>query len=295
MLREADTAMYRAKTRGAGKVELFDASVTPEVADRFQVAQDLRSALLADQLTVFYQPVITLADGALAGCEALVRWRHPDHGCLLPERFIEIAESSGLIVPLGQQVLEIACAQTQTWRATQPQMIVSVNVSRRQLVEPGFVDLVTNVLKEAGIPGEAICLEITETSTPIRDEVLDEVLHDVRALGVRIALDDFGSGYSTLANLRRLPIDLIKIDRIFTAGLAASAADRGIVRSVLSLARELNVTVVAEGVETPEQLAILRGLGCRFAQGYLFAAPAPPEVLLEEAALAAWRAACSRS
>ncbi len=281
MLREADTAMYRAKTRGAASIELFDAGVTAEVTDRFKIAQELRKALICDELTVVYQPVVAVTDGSLTGCEALVRWRHPQQGWMLPDRFVPLAETTGLIVQLGQRVLEDACRQAAEWRREGRELAVSVNVSRRQLLEPGFVEIVRSALKQARLPAETICLEVTETAAPARHAGIVEVLHEVRALGVKLALDDFGSGYWTLANLRELPIDVIKIDRSFIAGMASGGTDRGIVAAVMALAAELGVVVIAEGVETEDQLAVLRELGCPLAQGHLFARPEPPERLFQ--------------
>jgi diguanylate cyclase (GGDEF)-like protein/PAS domain S-box-containing protein len=281
LLREADTAMYRAKTRGAGHIERFDGSLTAEVTDRFKIAQELRKALLCDELTVCYQPVVSVEGGEMISCEALVRWNHPEQGWMLPDRFVPFAETTGLIVQLGQRVLEDACRQAAEWRAFGRELTVSVNVSRRQLLEPGFVEIVRGAIGDSGLPPEAITLEVTETAAPARHAGIAEVLQDVRSLGVKIALDDFGSGYWTLANLRELPIDVIKIDSGFIAGIASGPNDRRIVAAVLALAGELGLAVVAEGVETPEQLAVLRDLGCPFAQGYLFARPVAPEQLFQ--------------
>jgi diguanylate cyclase (GGDEF)-like protein/PAS domain S-box-containing protein len=279
MLREADTAMYRAKTRGAGNVELFDARVAVEVSDRVKIAQELREAVRRDELTVFYQPVVAVSGYTMTGCEALVRWRHPEQGWLLPERFIPLAETSGLIVPLGQRVLEGACHQVAEWRPLDQPFNVSVNVSRRQLLEPGYVELVDSTLRRSGVAPQSICLEVTETWAPAKHATIVEVLREVRALGVRIALDDFGSGYWTLANLGELPIDVIKIDKSFTAGVASNGSDRGIVAAVMALARELGLDVIAEGVESEQQLEALRALGCPLVQGHLFGQARPPDRL----------------
>jgi diguanylate cyclase (GGDEF)-like protein/PAS domain S-box-containing protein len=275
MLREADTAMYRAKTRGAGNVELFDASVTREVTDRLKIAHELRKGMARDELEVLYQPVVSVDEGTLVSCEALVRWRHPEHGLMLPERFVPLAETTGLIVELGRRVLEEACHQAAEWRRQRREFTVSVNVSRRQLLEPDFVEVVRSTLERTGAPPDAICLEVTETAAPARHSAIVEVLQELRSLGVKIALDDFGSGYWTLANLRNLPIDVIKIDRAFIEGVASGSGDRGIVAAVIALAGELGLSVVAEGVETVEQLEALRAMGCPLAQGYLFARARP--------------------
>jgi diguanylate cyclase (GGDEF)-like protein/PAS domain S-box-containing protein len=281
ILREADTAMYRAKTRGARRVELFDRRVRLEVAERVQVESELRRALAENELAVHYQPVVAVADRTLAGCEALVRWRHPERGWVPPDQFIPLAEATGLIVPLGTFVLETACRQAGRWRRQGREFTVSVNVSRRQLLEPDFVDSVRRALKQGGVPGQFMCVEVTETAAPARHSQIVERLRAIRALGVKIALDDFGAGYSTLTNLRELPIDVIKIDRSFVQGVAEAGDDRGIVAATMALARELGIAVIAEGVEDTGQLNALRDLGCPFAQGHLFAAASVPEEMLD--------------
>jgi EAL domain-containing protein (putative c-di-GMP-specific phosphodiesterase class I) len=240
---------------------------------------ELRHALLADELTVLYQPIVDLANGALIGCEALVRWKHPEHGWLLPERFVPLAEATGLIVELGGWVLTEAFRQAGEWRRQGRELTVSVNVSRRQLLEPWFLEAVRTALDDGGVPGQMLCLEVTETAAPARHGPFVDVLHAVRALGIKVALDDFGAGYSTLTNLRELPIDVIKVERSFVAGIAEKGDDRGIVAAVMALARELDLTVIAEGVEDEQQLAVLRSLGCQFAQGHLFSAAVAPEQL----------------
>jgi EAL domain-containing protein (putative c-di-GMP-specific phosphodiesterase class I) len=192
-----------------------------------------------------------------------------------------MAEASGLIIPLGEQVLTEACRQAGVWRREGREFTVSVNVSRRQLLEPGFVELVRSALRRGGVSGEAICLEVTETAAPAQHSGIVEVLQEIRRLGCRIALDDFGAGYSTLTDLRELPIDVIKIDKSFVGGVADNGDDRGIVAAVIALARELGLTVIAEGVEEERQLAVLRTLDCPLAQGYLFSAAAMPNELVD--------------
>ena len=283
ILRDADDAMYRAKIRGRGRVELFDARARLEVAERVEVERELRQALIGDQLKVAYQPVVSVADGTMEGCEALVRWAHPEQGWVLPDRFVPMAEASGLIIPLGEQVLTEACRQAGVWRREGREFTVSVNVSRRQLLEPGFVELVRSALRRGGVSGEAICLEVTETAAPAQHSGIVEVLQEIRRLGCRIALDDFGAGYSTLTDLRELPIDVIKIDKSFVGGVADNGDDRGIVAAVIALARELGLTVIAEGVEDERQLAVLRTLACPLAQGYLFSAAVMPNELVDGA------------
>jgi diguanylate cyclase (GGDEF)-like protein/PAS domain S-box-containing protein len=281
ILREADVAMYRAKMRGRGLMELFDERARLEVDERVEAERELRQALIGDQLKVAYQPVVSLSDGTMVGCEALVRWAHPTKGWVLPDLFVPMAETSGLIVPLGELVLTEACRQAGLWRHQGREFTVSVNVSRRQLLEPGFVTLVRSALDSGGVPGEAICLEVTETAAPAHDSRIVEVLEEIRRLGCRIALDDFGAGYSTLTNLRELPIDVIKIDKSFVAGVADIGDDRGIVAAVIALARELGLSVIAEGVEDERQLSVLRTLHCPLAQGHLFSAAVMPDELVD--------------
>ena len=278
LLREADVAMYLAKGRGPGHVELFDTHIRDEMAGRVRIERELRAALRGGEIELAFQPIVSVADATLVGAEALVRWRHPTEGVLRPARFVPLAEAGGLIVPLGRRVLELACAQAAIWRKQGQSVTVSVNVSRRQLLEPGFPEVVRATLSDAGIPGEMLCLELTETSAPARHPLIVEALEEIRALGMRIALDDFGAGYSSLANLKELPVDLIKIDRTFVAALTTqNGAGRALVAAVMALARELDLPVVAEGVEDERQLGALRSLGCQFAQGHLFGAATPAD------------------
>lgn len=276
LLHEADTAMYRGKTLGSGRVEVYDQRVRREVAARLLIERGLREALRRDELVLEYQPVVAVPEGTLTGCEALVRWRHPERGLVLPGEFIPVAEATGLIREVGAQVLEMACRQAGEWRRSGFDLTVSVNVSRRELLQPGFVDRVQAALRSGGVPGQMLCMEVTETAAAGHAWIVD-VLHGIRELGIKIALDDFGAGYSTLANLRELPIDVIKIDRSFIAGVDGSSDNREIVAAVLALARELGIAVIAEGVETEDQLLALKRMGCRMAQGFLFGASEPPE------------------
>lgn len=262
-------------------MELFDGRARLEVAERVEIERELRHALINDQLKVAYQPIMSVADGTMAGCEALVRWAHPEQGWMLPDRFVPMAEASGLIIPLGEQVLTEACRQAGLWRREGREFTVSVNVSRRQLLEPGFVELVRSALRRGGVPGRAICLEVTETAAPAQHSGTVEVLQEIRRLGCRIALDDFGAGYSTLTDVRELPIDVIKIDKSFVGGVADNGDDRGIVAAVIALARELGLTVIAEGVEDERQLSVLRTLDCPLAQGHLFSVAVMPHELID--------------
>jgi EAL domain-containing protein (putative c-di-GMP-specific phosphodiesterase class I) len=209
------------------------------------------------------------------GCEALLRWAHPDRGELLPGEFLRIAEDDGLIVPIGAWVLEESCRQLAEWRAQGRNLWVSVNVSARQLAASDFVAVVERALRSSGVPPSAVCLEVTETAVLRRPEVARQTLHALRRLGVRVALDDFGLGYSSLTHLKALPVDVVKVDRSFVAELCESTQDRAVVEAVLTLARRMGLTVIAEGVETLGQDAVLRELGCPVVQGFLYGRPVP--------------------
>ena len=243
-----------------------------------QVENDLRRAVARGELRLHYQPVIGLADGAAVGVEALLRWQHPRRGLLGPAEFIGVAEQSDLIRDIGAWVLAEACRQAAQWQEEAPggRVHVGVNVSAQQLSDPSLGDIVRRALEASGLPPHALILEVTETAL-IGD--LDESatrLRALQALGVQIAVDDYGTGYASLVYLQRLPIDIIKVDRAFVAGMAQDPRDFAIVESVLLLARQLAKQAIAEGVESPEQAESLRGLGCDAAQGFLFSRPVPP-------------------
>jgi diguanylate cyclase (GGDEF)-like protein/PAS domain S-box-containing protein len=282
LIRDADAAMYRAKERARGSYEIFNEETRRRSLLRLSVEHGLRTALAQDQLRVHYQPLVTVAGGQVVGAEALVRWEDPERGLVMPDHFIPVAEDSGLIVPIGAWVLEQACRQGRRWRdelGADAPFEVSVNLSARQLFHADLVDTVAWTLAEVGGAADdlLVCLEVTESVVMEQPDASAAVLRALKDLGVRVAMDDFGTGYSSLAYLRHFPFDLLKIDRAFVAGVTASEQDRAIVRTIVELARALGLTVVAEGVETPEQLAVLRELGCELAQGYLFARPQPAE------------------
>jgi EAL domain-containing protein (putative c-di-GMP-specific phosphodiesterase class I) len=279
LLVEADLAMYRAKGRGGGQVETFDEEMRARLATRMEVEAELREALDRDQLVVHYQPITALPDGAPVGCEALVRWQHPERGLLAPGHFIPVAEESGLISELGAWVLKEACRQAQAWRTRGRQLHVSVNVSPVQLLRDDVVTLVREVLAETGLPPQLLYLEVTETSLIEDAATIAPALQTIKDLGVKIAIDDFGGGSSSLSYISLLPVDVIKIDRLFVSGLPDSSDDRAIVAAVISLCEELALTVVAEGIETDRQHWELRELGCRLGQGFLYSKPRPPAEL----------------
>lgn len=270
LLVEADLAMYRAKRTGRDRVEVFDVEMRAELAARVSTEGELREALGGQELCVQYQPIVSLAGGAVVGCEALVRWEHPLRGMVGPDDFVSIAEETGLIGRLGRFVLERACLQAAEWRRDGHDVHVSVNVSPLQLAASDVVDDVISALNRSGLHAPLLCLEITETTLLHDSSPVLTTLGRLRSLGVRIALDDFGGGTSSLGLLRLLPIDQIKIDRMFIAGIAEHSNDRAIVAAVISLAKELGISVVAEGVETQRQQDELCELGAQYAQGFLY-------------------------
>jgi diguanylate cyclase (GGDEF)-like protein/PAS domain S-box-containing protein len=276
---EADLAMYRAKRDDPGGTEIFDEEMRAELAARLETEAELRTAIEEDQLRVVYQPIASLADGAAVGCKALVRWDHPTRGVVPPAEFVPVAEEYGLIGAVGELVLQRACEQGVKWRQAGRNVYVSVNVSPLQLVRDDIVASVERILAESGLPAPLLCLEITESALLDDASAMLPALRGLRRLGVRLAIDDFGGGSSSFALLRVMPIDLIKVDRLFIEGLPDRADDRAIVAAVISLAEELSLTVIAEGVEDQRQHWELHELGCRFAQGFLYARPERPEEL----------------
>jgi diguanylate cyclase (GGDEF)-like protein len=278
LLREADTALYAAKGRGRSRMERFNEELHARVARRVQIESDLRAALRDEQLFVQYQPQVNLQTGHMVGVEALVRWHHPLHGPIAPSEFVPVAEECRLIGALGRQVLRTACRQLARWNMGAPgfPLTMTVNVSPRQLDDPCFITDLRAVIAEARISPASLCLELTESVLKDRDTDTVEVLERVRAMGVYVAIDDFGTEYSSLARLRGLPVEVLKIDRSFIDGLPSESGDTAIVTSILNLALAMGKHVIAEGVERPEQAVALGNLGCTVAQGYLFSAPVSP-------------------
>jgi len=273
LIREADTALSRAKGQGPGNAEVYDAALAAEVRDRIQLASELRGALQRGELRVVFQPLFSMDGGAAVGCEALLRWQHPERGELLPDQFLRIAEDDGLIVPVGAWVLEQACSQLAAWRTDGYDLTMSVNVSARQLEQRDFAAIVERVLRMTGAPPEKVCLEVTETAVLRRPDVAARALESLQTLGVQVALDDFGLGYSSLNHLKALPVNVVKVDRSFIADLCSSKQDLAVVEAVLTIAKRMGITVVAEGVETHEQADLLRALGCPVVQGFLYGRP----------------------
>ncbi|RYE74774.1 MAG: bifunctional diguanylate cyclase/phosphodiesterase, partial [Oxalobacteraceae bacterium] len=278
LIRDADAAMYQAKERGRNRIEAFNAALQVSATRRAQMDVALRFALERNELTLVYQPQVTLADGRLCGFELLMRWNSPQYGEIKPDDFIPIAERSGMVVPIGLWALEQACVQLKKWHQDYPRqtpVTLGVNVSMRQLVHSSFIGEVAQILIRTGVAPECIELELTESSAMANPQQTIENLSKLKSLGLRLALDDFGTGYSSLAYLQRLPIDVLKIDRAFARGLGRDNNDAGIVQMILTLAQLLDLETIAEGVETAEQVAVLRRLGCRMGQGYFFSAGVP--------------------
>ncbi len=275
LLREADTALYAAKDRGRARLEQFNDELHARAEKRMRIETELRVALRESQLFVEYQPQVRLKDGCVVGVEALVRWRHPEHGVIPPGDFIPVAEDCGLIVKLGRQVLSESCRQLAEWTKQMPgrSLAMTVNVSPRQIAEADFITELRQVLADTGIDPSSLCLEVTESvMMSARQEVI-EVLEKVRQLGVFIAIDDFGTEHSSLSRLRDMPAEVLKIDRSFIDGLSSEPGDTAIVSSILSLAYAMGKHTIAEGVEKREQAAMLLRMGCEVAQGYFFSRP----------------------
>ena len=278
VLRAAEVALHRAKTNGKGRVELFTEGMLDGILNRVQLEGSLRRALHADsdEITAHYQPKIAAGSGALVGVEALARWVHPERGVLLPGEFIPVAEEAGLIGALGVRVLRQACIDVAAWRAEHGMnLTAAVNVSTRQLQDRSFVTAVRDVLDETGFTPGNLILEITEGTLSNDDAFLGASLQALKNLGVQLAIDDFGVGYSSLDRLRRFPVDELKIDRCFVSEIVDADLAAPLVTAAIALARGLGHRVVAEGVETPEQWRFLRDQGCDELQGYLVAVPAP--------------------
>jgi diguanylate cyclase (GGDEF)-like protein/PAS domain S-box-containing protein len=278
LLRDADAAMYEAKREGKNRYKVFEAGMGHGASERLGLENDLRRALRRGELRLHYQPEVLLQGGRTVGVEALLRWERPGRGLVPPAEFVSIAEETGLIVSMGHWVLREACRQAREWRGRYADApTVWVNLSARQLHQADLAGELSGILNEAGLPPEGLGLEITESVLVEYGGTAISTLNELRALGVKLAIDDFGTGYSSLSYLKRLPVDLLKVDRSFVAGIDKSPEDEVLIAAVINLAQALDLRVVAEGVETPDQLRKLRSLGCDFAQGYLFSRPLPAE------------------
>jgi diguanylate cyclase len=291
LLRNADTALYEAKALGRGRAQTFNESIQQRLTRRVALDNELRLALRDGRFEVHYQPQVDLQRGRVVGVEALLRWSHPELGPVSPAEFIPIAEESGLVVPLGRWVISEACKQLAEWKALRARgpISITINLSPLQLSDAGLVEHVAGTLRSTGLAPSSVCLELTESAMMGGTEQMSEVLCKLRSLGVYIGIDDFGTGHSSLARLRDLPVEVLKIDREFVDGLGLESDDNAIVESVMSLAFAMGLHVIAEGVEHPRQAEALLRLGCNTAQGFLFAKPRPPAEIIELCKSKLWR------
>ena len=273
LVRRADIAMYSAKRQGGGHWAVFESGLEEIQLERAEFADDLRSAVHRGELRVVYQPVVDITSGDVEGVEALLRWRHPTRGDVSPARFIPIAEETGLIVEIGEWVLDTAIDQLAAWSAAGVEMSMAINVSTRQLDDPAFGSRVVTRMAALGLEPRRLILELTESVLVLDLDEMAARLDDLRAHGVRVAIDDFGTGYSSMSYLSRLPVDVVKIDQSFVQRLATGATESALVRSIIELASSLNIGIVAEGVEDHDQAEVLRSLKCTTGQGYLWSRP----------------------
>jgi diguanylate cyclase (GGDEF)-like protein len=276
ILRDADTAMYHAKEKGKARYEIFDAVMHARAVSRLQLESDLRKALEKRELLVYYQPIVSLKTGRISGFEALVRWPHPQRGFIPPSDFISIAEETGLIYELDRWVMRESCRQMHAWHLANPNeklLTISINLSGRQFTQPNLIEQIKQILEETKIDPRSLKIEITESVVMENAEVASSMLLQLRALGVQLSIDDFGTGYSSLSYLHRFPVNTLKIDRSFISRLGAGDENTEIIRTIMTLANNLGMDVVAEGVETETHLAHLKEMRCQYAQGYLFSKP----------------------
>jgi len=280
LLRNADLAMYAAKQGGKSTFAIFEPWLRDRLTERMDLESSLHRAVERDELEVHYQPIISLENGQITGFEALLRWDHPERGPIEPAVFIPVAEETGLILPLGEWVMKRACVQVAAWRAGFPHhgsLSVTVNLAPRQLVDPALPGAVRAALDASGLPPEALVLEATEDAVMQDLDAMHRVVNTLDDLGVLLSIDDFGTGFSSLAHLSRLPIDMLKIDRTFVAGIGRGPSEAALAQTIIAIARTLDVETVAEGIRTYEQVATLRSLGCRIGQGFLFSQPLPAD------------------
>jgi diguanylate cyclase (GGDEF)-like protein len=284
LIRNADLALYKAKSEGRNRYRFFEASMEAQARERRELEDDMPKAMARDEFELHYQTIVDVESGECCGAEALIRWRHPQRGLIPPDQFIGIAEKSGFIVPLGAWILRRACADAAEWA---PHLKVAVNLSPIQFKQCDLLDILRSALRESGLAPKRLELEITESVLIEKSEENLAVLHQLRNLGAAIVLDDFGIGYSSMRYLQIFPIDKIKIDKSFIQSMPNHSDSVAIVCAITGLARNLDIETTAEGVETSEQLALVRGAGCQWAQGYLFSRPLPASMLTFEAPRAA--------
>jgi diguanylate cyclase (GGDEF)-like protein len=281
-LRDADIAMYRAKSDGRARYVVFNSDMRTELMNKIWMENDLRRAIRNDEFCLHYQPILSLKTSRLVGFEALIRWMHPTEGLVAPMQFIPIAEETRLIIPVGRWVLQEACKQLLEWdrcyQGEEP-LTMSINISGVQLNSLDFVDQVQQILSDIGLNPSRIILEITESMIVEEDQIAAGVISELRDLGVRVHLDDFGTGYSALSYLQSYPIDILKIDRGFIGKINGNGENIEIIKAILNLARDLNMGVIAEGIETQRQYDLLKGLNCQYGQGFFIAKPMDHEAI----------------
>ncbi|MCY1279897.1 putative signaling protein [compost metagenome] len=283
LVKNADAAMYRAKSKGRNRVELYTHDLTFQATERMALEHELRRALERDEFRLHYQPKLSLATRQLTGAEALIRWQHPVFGEIPPDRFIPLAEESGLILPIGDWALREACRQMSQWHSQHaPFGPLSVNLAGAQLRQPLLAQRIAGLLSDYALPAKLLQLEITEGFIMSQTEEALAILHELKALNLELAIDDFGTGYSSLSYLKRLPLDTLKIDKSFVQGLPEDPHDAAIARAIIALARSMQLTVIAEGVETQAQEDFLSREGCEQIQGFIVSTPLPAEVFAKQ-------------
>jgi EAL domain-containing protein (putative c-di-GMP-specific phosphodiesterase class I) len=292
LLRDADIAMYHAKMTGKARYALFDQEMHRNTLELLQLETELRQALEKKEFLLFYQPITDILTGALVGFEALLRWLHPERGFVPLATFIPVAENTGLIVSIGEWVIQEACHQVQRWQQQFPgnNLMLSINLAGQQLKEPGLVAAIDAILESTQITGHCLRLELTESMLIEDAEAIIHTLEELKARNIQLSIDDFGTGYSSLSYLHRFPVSLLKIDRSFVSRMVTESENFEIVRTICTLAHTLGMKVVAEGIETREQLTHLRNLGCEYGQGFLFSRPVEVETATKM--LASWDMLC---
>jgi diguanylate cyclase (GGDEF)-like protein/PAS domain S-box-containing protein len=283
VLRDADIAMYRAKSQGMGRYEIFNSDMHVQAVTRLQLETDLRLAIERQELRLYYQPIVLLENGKIAGFEALIRWLHPQNGLMLPDSFLPTAIEAGLLIPLCQWVIRSACLEASQWRSQFPdlRLRINVNLSSQRFNQSNLSHEVAGVLQDTGLNASILTLEVTESLIMASAETVTAMLYELKDLGIQLSIDDFGTGYSSLARLHHFPIDELKIDRSFINDMSRTPGNSEIVEAIIALAQKLNLNVTAEGIETPEQLAKLRELRCKYGQGFFFSCPLDSEAVRE--------------